>query len=180
MQQRKTRTLMDQLRQDIRFALRGFRRTPGFFVTAVVILALGIGMSVAMFTVFRTVLVRKLPVVDQDRIAVMWTYRDNPNVETATSAKAVGEFKRDGRTIRGRCGRRALAGDRGGDARRRAHRSRSTAAWRRATSSTCSARGPRSADSSGRATTTRAVTSGIRPAGTRSKVLVLSYAAWQS
>jgi len=91
---------MDQLRQDIRFALRGFRRTPGFFVTAVAILALGIGMSVAMFTVFRTVLIRQLPVVDQDRIAVMWPYRDDPNVETAPGMKELSAFKRDGRTIK--------------------------------------------------------------------------------
>ncbi|MGH7618412.1 MAG: ABC transporter permease [Gemmatimonadaceae bacterium] len=91
---------MDQLRQDIRFALRGFRRTPGFFITAVVILALGIGMSVAMFTVFRTVLIRKLPVIDQDRIAVMWTYRDDPNVETAPGMQALAAFKRDGHTIK--------------------------------------------------------------------------------
>ncbi len=53
---------MDRVGQDIRLALRGFRRTPGFVATAVIILALGIGMSVAMFTLFRTVLVRQLPV----------------------------------------------------------------------------------------------------------------------
>jgi predicted permease len=91
---------MDRLRQDLRFALRGFRRTPGFFVTAVVILALGIGMSTAMFTVFRAVLVRRLPVVDQDRIAVMWMYRDDPNVETAPGTKELSVFKHASRTIK--------------------------------------------------------------------------------
>ena len=60
---------MSRIWQDVRFALRGFRRSPSFFLTAVIILGLGIGMSVAMFTVFRTVLVRRLPVVDQDRVA---------------------------------------------------------------------------------------------------------------
>jgi hypothetical protein len=77
---------MDRLRQDLRFALRGFRRTPGFFITAPTILALGIGMSVAIFTVFRTVLIRKLPVVDQDRVVVMWTYRSDPKVEAAAGS----------------------------------------------------------------------------------------------
>ena len=48
--------LFDRLLRDARFALRGFHRTPGFFSTTVAILGLGIGMSVAMFTVFRTVL----------------------------------------------------------------------------------------------------------------------------
>jgi predicted permease len=69
------REWVNNLVRDARLALRGFRRTPGFFTAAVLILGLGIGASVAMFTVFRTVLVRKLPVHDQDRIVVMWTYR---------------------------------------------------------------------------------------------------------
>jgi putative ABC transport system permease protein len=64
-----------RMRSDARLAVRGFRRTPGFFATAVIILATGIGASVAMFAVFRTVLVKHLPVRDQDRIVVMWTYR---------------------------------------------------------------------------------------------------------
>ena len=64
---------MTAVSHEIRFALRGFRRTPGFFVTAVIILALGVGMSAAMFSLFRTVLVRRLPVVDQDRIVVRGT-----------------------------------------------------------------------------------------------------------
>jgi putative ABC transport system permease protein len=91
---------MRRLRQDVRFALRGFRRTPGFFAMASIILMLGIGMSVAMFTVFRTVLIRRLPVVDQDRIAVMWTYRDDPNVEVAVGPKPLAVFRREGKTIR--------------------------------------------------------------------------------
>jgi len=91
---------MDRLRGDFRFAVRGFRRTPGFFITAVTILGLGIGMSVAMFTVFRAVLVRRLPVVDQDRIAVLWTYRDDPNVELAGTPKELAPWRLEGRTIR--------------------------------------------------------------------------------
>ena len=39
------------LLQDIRFALRGMRRSPGFFAGAAVILALGIGLSTATFDV---------------------------------------------------------------------------------------------------------------------------------
>src|SRR5689334_4821764 len=90
---------MDLLTQDFKSALRGFRRTPAFFVTAVIILGLGIGMSVAMFTVFRAVLVRRLPVVDQDRIVVMWTYRE-PGVEFAAGTKELAAFRRETRTLR--------------------------------------------------------------------------------
>src|SRR5438270_6074376 len=90
---------MRRLIQDLESALRGFRRTPAFFVTAVVILGLGIGMSVAMFTVFRAVLVRRLPVVDQDRLVVMWTYRV-PGVEYAAGTKELAAFRRQSRTLR--------------------------------------------------------------------------------
>ena len=44
--------------------------TAPFFAATVAILGLGIGTSAAMFTVFRAVLVRQLPVVDQDRIGL--------------------------------------------------------------------------------------------------------------
>jgi predicted permease len=91
---------MDRLRQDLQLALRGFRRTPGFFVAAIVILALGIGMSVAMFTVFRTVLIRKLPVANQDRIVVMWTYRDDPTVDLSTGTKDLAVVRHESHTMR--------------------------------------------------------------------------------
>jgi predicted permease len=72
---------MDRLRQDIRVALRGFRRTPSFTITAIAILAIGIGMAVAMFTVYDAVVVRNLPVPAQDRVVELFTYRDNPNTD---------------------------------------------------------------------------------------------------
>lgn len=91
---------MNRLWRDVTFAVRGFRRTRAFAVTAVVILAVGIGMSVAMLTVFRVVLRQKLPVADQDRIAVMWTYADNPSIEFATGPKELVAVRRNARTIR--------------------------------------------------------------------------------
>jgi putative ABC transport system permease protein len=61
---------MEQLRQDLRIALRGLRRTPGFAITATAILAIGIGMAVAMTVVYDTLLVERLPVVDQARLVI--------------------------------------------------------------------------------------------------------------
>jgi len=87
-----------RMRSDARLALRGFRRTPGFFATAVVILATGIGASVAMFAVFRTVLVKKLPVRDQDRIVVMWTYRI-PGSDYAPDPQLLAPFRHSSRTL---------------------------------------------------------------------------------
>jgi putative ABC transport system permease protein len=89
---------MDRLRLDIRLALRGFRASPAFCGTAIGVLALGIGMSVAIFTVFRTVLIRKLPVVDQDRVAVMWTYRE-PSTDFALDPRELGDLRRSSRTM---------------------------------------------------------------------------------
>jgi putative ABC transport system permease protein len=89
---------MDRLRLDIRLALRGFRASPAFFCTAIGVLALGIGMSVAIFTVFRTVLIRKLPVTDQDRVAVMWTYRE-PSTDFALDPRELGDLRRSSRTM---------------------------------------------------------------------------------
>jgi predicted permease len=91
---------MDRIGRDIRLALRGFGRTPGFFITAVVILGLGIGMSVAMFTVFRTVLVQRLPVVDQDHVVVMWTYRSDPKVDLVIGTNVASVVRRESKTMR--------------------------------------------------------------------------------
>ncbi|HMC53706.1 MAG TPA: hypothetical protein VKH19_00925, partial [Gemmatimonadaceae bacterium] len=63
------------LGQDTRFAIRGFRRTPSFTVASILILAVGIGMAVAMFTVFKAVIVQGLPVADQDRLVELYTYQ---------------------------------------------------------------------------------------------------------
>ncbi|HKW49228.1 MAG TPA: ABC transporter permease [Gemmatimonadaceae bacterium] len=59
------------LELDIRQAFRGFRGAPAFAATVIAILALGIGLATAVFTVADTVLVRRLPVLDQDRIVVL-------------------------------------------------------------------------------------------------------------
>ena len=84
---------MRALLHDLRLAGRGVRRSPGFFAIAVTILALGVGMSAAMFSLFRTVLVRQLPVVDPDRIVVMWTYAADPNTEVSMGRRSCRSYE---------------------------------------------------------------------------------------
>ncbi len=59
---------LDQLRQDVRFALRGLRRNPGFSAVVILTLALGIGANTAIFSVVDTVLFRALPYQQGDRL----------------------------------------------------------------------------------------------------------------
>ncbi len=59
---------MHSLLQDLRFALRQFRRAPGFVATAVLTLALGIGATTAIFTLVYQVILRPLPVPHPEQL----------------------------------------------------------------------------------------------------------------
>jgi len=63
---------MDDLLCDVRYACRSLRRTPAFAGIAVATLAIGIGVTTAVFTVFNAVLLRPLPFRDAERLAVVY------------------------------------------------------------------------------------------------------------
>ncbi len=58
--------------QDVRFAFRSLRKAPTFTLTVVVVLAVGIGSTVALVSVVQAVLVEPLPYPEPDRLMVIW------------------------------------------------------------------------------------------------------------
>jgi predicted permease len=61
-------TWIDRLAQDLRYAARMLRKAPGFSATAILMLAIGIGVNVAAFGFFNLMFLRALPVRDPDTI----------------------------------------------------------------------------------------------------------------
>ena len=63
---------MNQLLKDIRFGFRMIRISPGFTVAAILMLALGIGATTAIFSFVDAVLLKPLPFPDAERILNVW------------------------------------------------------------------------------------------------------------
>ena len=75
---------MDTLTQDIRFALRSLRKSPGFAVVAAVTLALGIGTNTTMFSVVENILIRPFPFAAPSRLAVLYERQPKNDVRRAS------------------------------------------------------------------------------------------------
>ena len=59
---------VELLGQDVKFAIRGLRRSPGLAFTAILTLALGIGANTAVFSLVHAVLLRPLPYDEPERL----------------------------------------------------------------------------------------------------------------
>ena len=69
--------LLETFWQDIRYSARILRKSPGFALTVILTLALGIGATTAMFSVVQGVMLAPLPYADPDRLVLIW--QSNPH-----------------------------------------------------------------------------------------------------
>ncbi len=79
---------LSTLTQDLRFALRQMRRTPGFTAVAVLTLALGIGATSAVFTLFYQVILRSLPVSHPEQL-----YKVGKQLECCVDSGGQGDWR---------------------------------------------------------------------------------------
>jgi predicted permease len=77
-------TWIDRLGQDLHYGLRIMARSPGFTITAVLVLAIGIGINVAAFNLFDMVALKSLPVRDPENLVRL--ERRSPNAYTSEMA----------------------------------------------------------------------------------------------
>src|SRR5690349_8482598 len=78
--------VLSNLFADLRYSVRGFMRRPGFAVVIVLTLAFGIGVNVAVFTLYDGLLLRKLPVLEPDQLVSLESPGPTPGPKSCTLA----------------------------------------------------------------------------------------------
>jgi predicted permease len=112
-QQREARGLpwLDVLMQDVRFTLRTLGRDRGFTLIAVIILGLGIGANITVFSVVNTILLRPLPFPNSQQLVRILTKNPTGGESSMTySADATQEFQRLNRSFASVSGYYAFSG----------------------------------------------------------------------
>jgi predicted permease len=90
----RTGMLMDTLIQDLKYAVRHLRRSPGFAAAALLTLAFGIGANTAMFTMLNVITLKPLPIAEPDELMAIVPINSR-GLDRTTPMNAVAEL-RDG------------------------------------------------------------------------------------
>jgi putative ABC transport system permease protein len=88
----RTIAWLETLLQDVRYGLRALRRTPGFTITAVLTLGLGIGACTAIFSLVNAVLLRSLPYGEPERLVYLFTPNPNLKIPAEVICPSYGDF----------------------------------------------------------------------------------------
>jgi predicted permease len=89
---RATLPPLESVLQDVCFALRQMRKAPGFTLTAVLTLALGIGSCTAIFSLVNAVLIRSLPYGDPERLVYLFTPDPHLKIPDEVICPSYGDF----------------------------------------------------------------------------------------
>jgi putative ABC transport system permease protein len=85
--------------QDLRYAIRTLRKSPGFTLVAVLTLALGIGANTAVFSVVESVLLRPLPFQDSQRLFAIWAAQRDQQARIGASMPEFEDYKDQSRSF---------------------------------------------------------------------------------
>src|SRR3954454_6199157 len=102
-------TWTDDLARDVRLAGRTLVHDRGFSRAVIAVLAFGIALAVAIFSIANTVLRRPLPVHDQDRVVVLWGTAEGSVRNLPLTPPHFDRFRRKARALQGVAG--TLSGD---------------------------------------------------------------------
>ena len=93
---------MESLLQDIRFALRGLRKTPGFALVAVLTIGLGVGVNTTVFTWMQALVLRPFPGVERpDRLVALYTRPPTTDADWPVSYPTYRDWREGARAFEG-------------------------------------------------------------------------------
>src|SRR5437868_1084219 len=78
--ERRAFALVETTAHDLRYGVRMLRKSPGFTITAITVLALAIGANTAMFSVLNAVMFRPLPYRSPEQLAMLWAEIPKQNI----------------------------------------------------------------------------------------------------